>query len=84
MNIYAGQEAGHYPLGRYEGNGYRVRYTGCFQAQVNFGSHDDPRGVLTEGEIYEVDYTVVHGFSTEVYLVGHEDKGFNSVCFEEA
>jgi len=59
----------------------RLRYIGADDAQVAWGGNDDPRGVLTEGEIYEVQSMDVHSWHTKVRLVGF-DGVFNSVCFE--
>ena len=59
-----------------------ITYTGANDAQVNWGSHDDPRGLLVEGQQYEVSEVDVHSSYTAVYLVGYGSKHFNSVCFE--
>ena len=71
MNIYAQQ-------------GAKVIYTGCSDEQCSGmfgGSNDDPRPHLTEGETYEVSYTKVRDWSSDVYLKGFESYGFNTVCF---
>jgi hypothetical protein len=60
----------------------RLRYIGATDAQVNWGGNADPRGLLTEGEVYDLDRQSVHSWHTKVWLVGI-DGGFNSVCFEE-
>lgn len=59
----------------------RVRYIGATDDQVRWGSCADPRGVLTLGEIYEVDRQEVHSWHTKFWINGH---GYNSVCFEAA
>ena len=46
--------------------------------QMNWGSHDDTRIFLTEGESYD-GYEEVHSSYTRV-MIG--DRSFNSVCFE--
>lgn len=69
MNIYA--EKGH-----------KVRYTGANDHQVRWGGCDDPRPLLTEGEVYSVDHTEVHSMHTKVCLEGYEGK-FNSVSFDD-
>lgn len=60
----------------------QVRYIGASDTQVNWGSNDDPRGVLVEGEVYEVAAREVHTWHTKLSLVGVKGR-FNSVCFEE-
>lgn len=83
-----------YPIetGPFPANPARLRYVGgrdCSrdgqvdQSQINWGGHADPRGVLVEGEVYEVDRISVHSSHTRIYLKGHP-KHFNSVWFEEA
>lgn len=61
----------------------KVVYTGATDAQVNWGSNSDPRGVLEEGREYEVERKEVHSYHTKIKLVGVEG-WFNSVCFEDA
>lgn len=47
-----------------------------------WGATDDPKD-LTVGEEYFVDYVVIHGSYTQVYLAGeHSNKAYNSVNFE--
>jgi hypothetical protein len=58
-----------------------VKFTGCSDEQVRWGGNDDPRGVLTEGETYEVEKTEVHSWHTKTKLKG-VDGWFNSVCFK--
>ena len=52
------------------------------QAQINWGSHDDPRGVLEVGKEYIIDRTEVHSQHTKVFLKGYDKKSFNSVWFK--
>lgn len=59
-----------------------VKYIGAVDAQVEYGGGDDPRGLLIEGQEYEVDRLSIGDFYTDVYLKDHPDKRFNSVCFE--
>ncbi len=62
--------------------GMPVRYTGAIDAQIKWASCSDPRGVLTEGEIYRVSAVEPHSWYTNISLDGQEGK-FNSVCFSE-
>lgn len=39
---------------------------------------------LKEGEIYKIDYTEIHSFSTDVFLKEFPGISFNSVHFEDA
>lgn len=57
----------------------RAKYIGASDAQVNWGGNDDPRGVLTEEEIYTVDKVEPHSWHTKYHING---KKYNSVCFE--
>lgn len=59
----------------------KVIYTGATDAQVNWGGGDDPRGVLVEGQEYEVEHRDVHSWHTKLTLAGVEGR-FNSVCFD--
>lgn len=49
--------------------------------QVRWGGNSDPRGVLTAGQVYEVERTEEHSMHTKVKLVGVDGK-FNSFHFE--
>lgn len=51
-------------------------------AQVNWGSNDDPRGLLNSSETYEVLRTDVHSWHTKIILKKFPTKSFNSVHFE--
>lgn len=62
---------------------YKVIYVGASDSQVSWGNCDDPRGLLVEGETYEVYDKDVRSWHTKLTLVGFEDLRFNSVCFEE-
>ncbi len=62
--------------------GDKVIYKGCTTEQVNWGSHSDPRGILTPGSVYKVSKVEVHTWHTKVSLVGI-DGNFNSGCFEQ-
>ena len=59
----------------------KVKYIGASDAQVNWGNCDDPRNVLIEGEVYEVEEEDVRTWHTKLSLVGVDGK-FNSVCFD--
>lgn len=61
----------------------KVIYEGATDAQVSWGNNDDPRGVLIEGQEYEVAERDVHSYHTKIRLVGIEGR-FNSVCFRDA
>ena len=61
----------------------KVRYIGASEAQVNYGSNDDPRGLLKEGKIYTLQRKEVHSYHTKYYLKEFPGKKFNSICFEE-
>ena len=61
----------------------KLRYTGATTQQVRWANHDDPRGLLVKGEVYEVIRREVHSWHTKVYLVDFPKLGFNSVMFEE-
>jgi len=52
------------------------------RAQIQWGSNDDPSGLLVIGRIYEIDHTEVHTQHTEVFLKEFPGKQFNSVWFE--
>ena len=59
----------------------KVKYIGSSDAQVNLGNCDDPRNVLIEGEVYEVEEEDVHTWHTKLSLIGIDGK-FNSTCFD--
>ena len=59
----------------------KVIFTGASDAQVNWGSNDDPRKVLKEGQQYEVEYEDVHTWHTKIKLIGI-DGVFNNSSFE--
>ena len=63
--------------------GHKVKYIGTDDRQVQWGGCDDPRKVLTEGNVYEVEEVEIHSWYTKVYLVGIS-QGFNSCSFEDA
>lgn len=58
----------------------KIRYIGATDAQVKWGNNKDPREVLVEGDLYEVDNVEVHSWHTKVALKGIEG-WFNSVSF---
>jgi hypothetical protein len=60
----------------------KVIYTGATDAQVNWGSCDDPRLRLLEGNEYEVEDRREHSWHTKLKLRGVPG-WFNSVCFDE-
>lgn len=60
----------------------KARYTGASDCQVTYRANDDPRGLLVEGAVYDVEHIDEGEWHTDVYLVGHEGKRFNSVSFD--
>lgn len=60
----------------------KVKYVGCSDEQANWGNNDDPRDILTEGEIYTLSDKEVHSWHTKYSIEGFKGQ-FNSVCFEE-
>ena len=61
----------------------KYKYIGCSDNQVNWGRNDDPRGVLVEGQVYELWDEEVHGWHTKLEFKEFLGLKFNSVCFEE-
>lgn len=59
-----------------------VRFVEATDAQVNWGSNDDPREHLLTTTAYTVVDVEVHSFHTKIVLEGFEDLRFNSVHFE--
>jgi hypothetical protein len=59
----------------------KVKYIGASDAQVNFGSNDDPRGLLEEGKIYTLKGKEIHSWHTKYSLEEFPHKKFNSVSF---
>ena len=62
--------------------GDKVIYLGCTQEQINWGSNDDPRGLLIENNEYYVEKVDVHSYHTKLTLKGIRGN-FNSVCFDK-
>jgi len=63
--------------------GDEVRYLGSTGEQVRWGSNDNPKGVLFEGNVYYVERVEIHSWHTKLYLRGIRGGKFNSVCFEK-
>lgn len=61
----------------------KVKFIGATDDQVNWGTNDDPRGLLEIGKIYTILKIDVHSWHTKIYLKEFPDKKFNSVSFEE-
>lgn len=59
-----------------------VRYVGATQDQVNWGSNDDPRPLLTIGETYAIEKISVHSWHTKISLQGFPGLLFNDASFE--
>ena len=53
----------------------KVKYLGASRAQANWGGCDDPRALLTVGEVYEVESREVHAWHTKVFLVLFQARG---------
>ena len=63
--------------------GDRVLYLGSSDEQVRWGAgNDDPRTVLIEGDIYQIEKVEVHSYHTKISLRGVQGK-FNSVSFKK-
>ena len=62
--------------------GYTVKFIGCTEEQIRWGSHNDPAGKLKEGMEYIVSDVEVHSWHTKISLEGIDGQ-YNSVCFEE-
>jgi hypothetical protein len=63
--------------------GDRVIYIGCTDEQVSWGaSNDDPRKLLIEGNIYQIEKVESHTWHTKLQLRGVYGK-FNSVSFKK-
>lgn len=63
----------------------KVRYLGDAESSnevVNWGGNDDPRGLLVEGQEYEVTEQDVHSYHTKLTLKEFPGKRFNSVSFK--
>lgn len=62
----------------------KVIYRGdATESQVNYGSNDDPRGILVPGQAYEIDGIEVHSFYTQIRVKEYPEKQFNSVHFDD-
>ncbi len=59
-----------------------VIYDGCSQEQIDWGSNDDPRNILVEGNVYEIENVDIHSQHTKLTLKGISGR-FNSVCFKK-
>ncbi len=59
-----------------------VKFIGCSKEQVNWGSNDDPNGLLFVGDTFYVEKVEVHSQHTKLTLRGVYGK-FNSVCFSK-
>jgi hypothetical protein len=60
----------------------KVKYIGATDDQVRWGSNEDPRPLLKQGEIYTLFREEVHTQHTKYYLLEHPTLPFNSVSFE--
>lgn len=64
--------------------GTKVKFCYSNQAQVKWGSNDDPALFCYTGGVYTVDHTEIHSQHTKVYLKEFPGKKFNSVSFSLA
>lgn len=62
--------------------GDRVIYVGSTIHQVNWGANDDPKNVLIEGDIYQIEKVEEHSSHTKLTLRNIPGK-FNSVSFKK-
>lgn len=61
----------------------KAKYLGdASDFQVRWGSNDDPRGLLQDGQEYEVERVEVHTQHTKIHLKEFPGKRFNSVHFD--
>ena len=60
----------------------KLTYKGCTIEQVRWGNNDDPRQVLEEGQVYQLEKKEEHKWHTKVKLQGI-DGWYNSVCFDD-
>jgi hypothetical protein len=59
-----------------------VVYVGSSDEQVQWGSNDDPNGILVKGKKYELLREEVHTWHTKYILKDFPDKKFNSSSFK--
>lgn len=59
----------------------KVKYLGTNGARISY--HDNPKGILEVGKLYELRNMEVYAWYTYFYLVGIQGR-FNSVLFEGA
>jgi len=63
--------------------GIKVKYIGnVCEESINWCDYDDPRDILNEGCIYEIERKEIHTWHTNIFLK-NIDGCFNSVWFEE-
>ena len=62
--------------------GDQVKYIGCTEDQMNWGSNDDPNKFLIEGYTYYIEKVEVHSWHTKLTLRNISAK-FNSVSFNK-
>jgi hypothetical protein len=64
--------------------GTEVVFQRSSKEMVQWGSHDNPDGILVIGQTYTVDHTEPHSTHTKVYLQEVPGKEFNSCSFSAA
>lgn len=60
----------------------KVVYIGSSQEQIDWGSNDDPRNILVEGNVYEIENVDIYSQHTKLTLKEISGR-FNSVCFKK-
>lgn len=61
--------------------GDHVIFIGVTDVQVKWGSNNDPREIMKEGDVLEIENIEVHSWHTKLYFVGIKGE-FNSVSFK--
>jgi len=69
------------PMDIYSPSGSKVRFEHSTDAQVSWGSHDDPDKHLERGKTYTVLRTEVHSMHTKLYLREFPELKFNTCSF---
>lgn len=55
----------------------------CTRRECGFNDYKENENPLVVGQVYTVDYTIVGGWNTDVYLEEFPGMFFNSVLFED-
>jgi hypothetical protein len=62
--------------------GDKVVYVGSSDEQVRWGGNDDPRELLIQGNVYQIEKVEDHSWHTKLHLRGIYGR-FNSISFEK-